>query len=124
MGPMTGRGAGYCAGYEAPGYSNAWPRMGMGWGRGWGGGGLGAGWGAGWGRGRGWRRGYHATGMPYWARYGYGPAMAAPPAEYGPYGAPPAPEQEVDYLRSQAEWLRDTLEAITSRIDELEEQEE
>ena len=120
MGPMTGRGAGYCAGYEAPGYSNAWPRMGMGWGRGWGGGG----WGAGWGRGRGWRRGYHATGMPYWARYGYGPAMAPPPAEYGPYGAPPAPEQEVDYLRSQAEWLRDTLEAITSRIDELEEQEE
>ena len=46
MGPMTGRGLGYCAGYNAPGYMNAvggrgW---GMGFGRGWGGGGWGGGW--------------------------------------------------------------------------------
>lgn len=73
MGPMTGRGAGYCAGYDAPGFMNSmygrpgWPagypavygyrrpsffgrrfpagRFGLGFGRGWG---------RGRGRGRGW----------------------------------------------------------------------
>jgi len=34
MGPMTGRGAGYCAGYGAPGYAN--PMPGRGFGMGWG----------------------------------------------------------------------------------------
>ena len=87
--------------------------MGLGWGRGWGGG-----WGGSWGRGRGWRHGYHATGMPFWARYGYGPA-AAPPG-YAPFDAPAAPEDEIGYLRQQAEWLRESLETITSRIEELE----
>lgn len=59
MGPMTGRGAGYCAGFGGPGYGNPVPRrgwFGLGWGRGWGGGygpGLGRGWGRGRGRGRG-----------------------------------------------------------------------
>lgn len=114
MGPMTGRGAGYCAGYDAPGYTNPWPRMGMGWGRGWGGG-----WGGGWGRGRGWRYGYRATGLPFWSRYGYPPAAGAPPVGYAPYGAP-STEDEIAYLRTQAEWLRDTLESITSRLEELE----
>ena len=36
MGPMTGRGAGYCAGYAAPGYANGGFRFGMGRGRGFG----------------------------------------------------------------------------------------
>lgn len=112
---MTGRGAGYCAGYETPGYVNPAPRMGMGWRRGWGGG-----WGPRWGRGRGWRNMAYATGLPGWARYGYGPAWGAPPAAFGPYGAPPTPEEETEYLRTQAEWLREQLDAITSRLDELE----
>jgi len=30
MGPMTGRAAGYCAGYPVPGYMNPVPRMGVG----------------------------------------------------------------------------------------------
>jgi len=34
MGPMTGRGAGFCAGYNAPGYSNPGGGRGMGMGRG------------------------------------------------------------------------------------------
>ena len=120
MGPMTGRGTGYCGGYEAPGYANPWPRMGMAWRRGRGGrfGGWGGGWGLGWGRGRGWRAGYYG---PYRSGYGFGyaPPAGAPPAGYGPY-APPSAEDEVAYLRTQAEWLRDTLESITSRIEELE----
>ncbi len=47
MGPMTGRAAGYCAGYHMPSYAN--PLPGRGCGRGFGGGrgfGRGARWGA------------------------------------------------------------------------------
>jgi len=52
MGPMTGRGAGYCAGFSQPGFANPIP------GRGWFGFGFGWGlrhnsWGGSWGRGRG-----------------------------------------------------------------------
>jgi len=115
MGPMTGRGAGYCAGYGAPGYANAMPGrgFGMGWGRG-----------GGWGGGRGWRNMYYATGLPGWARYGYAPAWGAPPAAaYGPYGAPPTPEQETEFLKSQAEMLKEELDAISQRIAELEKEE-
>ena len=56
LGPMTGRAAGYCAGYNVPGYMNPMPGggFGYGWGRGRGrgrgrGGGRGFGWGRGWG---------------------------------------------------------------------------
>ncbi|MBN1956399.1 MAG: DUF5320 domain-containing protein [Anaerolineae bacterium] len=114
MGPMTGRGTGYCAGYGAPGYANPVPGrgMGMGWGRG-----------GAWGRGRGWRHMYYATGQPGWARYGYGPAWGPPPpAAYGPYGAAPTREQETDFLKSQAEMLKQELDAISQRITELEQE--
>jgi hypothetical protein len=68
LGPMTGRGAGYCAGFGMPGFYNPMPGgyggYGFGLGRGWGRGrgfGIGRGRGGGWGRGRGWwGRG------PYW----------------------------------------------------------
>ena len=56
-GPMTGRGAGFCAGYSMPGYAN--PISGRGW--------FGFGRGRGWfgrGGGRGWRHWYYATGLP------------------------------------------------------------
>ena len=110
MGPMTGRGAGYCAGSDAPGYANAIPGrgFGMGWGRGRGGG---------WGR----RNWYYATGQPGWARFGYAPAWGAPPpAAYGPYAAAPTPEQEAEFLKTQAEGLKEQLDAISQRIAELE----
>jgi len=43
MGPMTGRAAGYCAGYPVPGYMNPVGGRGYGgWGRGFRGGGFGA----------------------------------------------------------------------------------
>ena len=107
MGPMTGRAAGYCAGYGAPGYMNPV-----------GGRGLGLGWGGGWGRG--WRHGYYATGLPGWARFGYAPAWGASPV-YGPYA--PTGEQQAEVLRAQAEWLNEQLEALNRRIAELEEKE-
>ena len=113
MGPMTGRAAGYCAGYGVPGYANPIPRLGLGWRRGWGAGGGG----------RGWRHMYYATGLPGWARFGYAPAWGAPPAGYGPYAAPPTREQEAEFLKAQAEWLQQQLDAINQRIGELEQEE-
>ena len=112
---MTGRGAGYCGGYATPGYANPMPRRGMA--MGWGGG---RGWAGGGGRGR--RNWYYATGLPGWARYGAAPAWGAPPVGYGPMMAAPAPDQEIEFLRSQAEWLQQELEAISGRITELEDE--
>ncbi len=70
MGPMTGRGAGYCAGYAAPGYANP-----VGFGRRLAGGrGLGFGLGRGLGRGRGIGRflqGALLAGSAYAAYRGY-----------------------------------------------------
>jgi len=109
---MTGRGAGYCAGYGVPGYANLvrGRGFGMGWGRG--------------GGGRGWRHWYYATGLPGWARFGYAPAWGPSPAvAYGPYAAPPTSEQEVEFLKTQAEWLQQQLDAISQRIAGLEQEE-
>ena len=36
MGPRSGRGAGYCAGYNMPGFANPGFGLGMAWRRGWG----------------------------------------------------------------------------------------
>jgi hypothetical protein len=105
MGPMTGRGAGYCAGFSAPGYASA------GGGRGWG---LGRAMGRGGGRGRGWRHQYYATGQPGWVRYGYVPAWVPQPAGQA---------SEVELLKNQAEWLKGQLDAINQRLEEIEQQE-
>jgi len=73
LGPMTGRAAGYCAGYPVPGYANPWIPGWGGRGRGWRGRGRGF-WGRSWrlwggGRGRGLRRGQYG----YYPYYGYSP---------------------------------------------------
>jgi hypothetical protein len=110
MGPMTGRQAGYCAGYDGPGFANPLPGRGYGMGRGRGGfGERGYGRGSG---GRGWRHRFYATGRPFWAHYDYGPAWG--------YPAPLTPEQELDGLKHEAEWLKSQLETIGQRIEELE----
>jgi len=118
MGPMTGRAAGFCAGYQVPGFMN--PVGGRGyWGRG-----RGRGF---WGRGggRGWRNWYYATGLPGWARAGYGyPAAGWPEYPYEPYGVPaataPTPEQELAGLKQQAEYFQSALDEIKERMNELE----
>ena len=116
MGSMTGRAAGYCAGYPAPGYINPISGRGYGFGRGFGRGG------GGWGR----RNMFYATGLTGRQRTGYGyPAMGnygLGMPNYGvPYGAPAAPtkEQELDMLKSQAEYMEDELAGINKRIQEL-----
>jgi len=112
LGPRTGRGAGYCAGYAVPGYMN--PVSGGGfWGRG-------RGWsayGRGRGGGRGWRNCYYATGMPGWQRAAYGYRAYSEPYPYPPE---PTAEEEKDMLKGEAEALKQELEDIQNRISTLE----
>ena len=116
-GPMTGRAAGFCAGNSKPGYMNPGPGRGLGMGfrqgygrqvgRGFRGRGRG-----GWVR----RNWLHATGMPGWARADAGiPAWGG----YPPYGTAPTREQELDDLKSQAEYFQSALEDIKTRTEEL-----
>jgi hypothetical protein len=91
-GPRTGRGLGYCGGYDAPGFANCGFGPGLSRRRGWGGG-------------FGWRQRFFATGRPGW---GY------------PRYTPPTPEETLETLRSDADWLKGQLEAINKRIEELE----
>ena len=102
-GPMTGRAAGFCAGYPVPGYMN--PVGGRGYG--------------GWGRGRGFGRGRG------WARAGYGyPAWGGAVNPNIPYPEQFAPtvtsEQELTDLKQQAEYFQNALGEINKRIEELE----
>ena len=110
LGPMTGRAAGFCAGYGVPGYMNPIPGRGYwGWGRG----------------GRGRRNWYYATGLTGWQRAGMGwPASGWPAPGYAPYPTPFAPamtqQEELDALKGQAEYFEDALDGIRKRIAELE----
>lgn len=110
-GPMTGRAAGFCAGYGAPGYANPAPG--------------GAFWGWGRGRGRGWRNWYSATGLTGWQRAAAWPPAWSAPGPYAPWAAPAVTgEQKLDALRDQAEYFSEALAEIRKRIDELESKEE
>ncbi|MFP4068194.1 MAG: DUF5320 domain-containing protein [Spirochaetaceae bacterium] len=109
FGPMTGRGLGYCAGYETPGYMAPVPGRGGGYG---------------YGRGMAWRRGWGRA--PYMGGYytggPYAPAQAPPHAPgYAP-AYPPSREQEIAALKRQAEYFEDGLEAVKARIEELAQQ--
>ncbi|AFC99675.1 hypothetical protein Mtc_0915 [Methanocella conradii HZ254] len=102
MGPMTGRGMGYCTGYV--------PAQGR-WlfGRG-----AGRGFFCGRGRGRGWRNMYYATGLTGWQR-----AAAYWPGVYWP-AVEPTREQELEALKRQSEFFERSLEEVRKRIEELE----
>ena len=122
QGPMTGRGMGYCGGSDAPGWANWGPgrrfygRRAPGLRGGWG-----DGYGPGRGRaGRGWRHRHYATGLPRWARGQEYPLQDVPPAwAYGAPVEPPSREQEIEMLKDEAAWLKEQLDAINGRMDEL-----
>ncbi len=97
MGPMSGRGAGYCAGFAAPGFVNGAPGRGMGMGRG-------RGFGRGSGFGANWRNGW--TAAPYAA---------------GPYPANniPAGYSEAEILKNQAQQLGEMLDNVNKRLSEI-----
>ena len=108
MGPMTGRAAGYCAGYSVPGFMN--PVGGRGY------------WGRGRGGGRGWRHWYYATGVPGWARAGFGyPAQGGFAGPNVPYPTQSVTaEQELQGLKQQAEYFQGALGEIQKRIEQFE----
>jgi hypothetical protein len=107
QGAMTGRGAGYCAGYVRPGLASA-PGACRGAFRP----GMGAGFGGGRGRtaggGFGHRNRFYATGVPF--------SAYAPP---GPEPALPR-DEEIALLRSESERLCSVLETIEQRLAQIE----
>jgi len=107
MGPMTGRRAGYCAGFGTPGYMNnaGGQGFGMGFGRGLGFGGRGCR-----GGGFGFRNRFYpriAQGLEM-----FGGIFAAPYQGYDP-------EMEKQFLKNQTDILQKEMDAIKKRLDEL-----
>ncbi|HUU03459.1 MAG TPA: DUF5320 domain-containing protein [Myxococcota bacterium] len=94
QGPRTGRAAGYCAGYDRPGYVN----------------GYGGGYGWGHGRGHRWGRGYDrgVVQAPY-------PAWGAPP--WGAYA--PSTKDELEMLKGEHEHLEQIMADIQKRIKDI-----
>ena len=88
---MTGRAAGFCAGYDMPGYANAGTRGGRG---------RGGAWGRGGGRGR------------RWAAYPAGPLQEPVPAA-------PVPQQDLTGLGQQVTALQAQLEAIQNQLQQM-----
>ena len=117
MGPMTGRAAGFCAGYPTAGYMNPIAGRGFGFGRGRGSG-FGRGLGLGFRGGRGWGGGN--WGSPYAAVPYATPYGAAPQAWQAAAPVGPTREQETTMLKGQAEYFEDALEGIKKRIAEIE----
>lgn len=127
MGQMSGRAAGYCAGYSQPGFMNpaggrGYGGGGYGWGRGggWGGGG-GRGRGNGWGgRGGGWgRRNQYYAGQAGWRGEGMNqPYYPMPPAV--PFVPTITREQELSALKQQSEYLETSLNEVKRMIQEME----
>ena len=108
-GPMTGRRAGYCAGYDMPGYAN--PAFGRGY--------FGPGMGRGGGRGHGFRHWFYATGSPFWARM-------HPSLQWWPqagYGSPPMDKAtEMDMLKAETADLEEALKQAQERLAKLQEE--
>jgi len=93
MGPMTGRGMGYCAGYNAPGFMNCGFGRGMGRGRG-----------AGFGRGFGWRRA----------------ALMQAQVEPAPiYPAQPTKEQELQMLENESTAIEQEQKELNKEMTEI-----
>lgn len=102
-GPMTGRAAGFCAGFSVPGFANAAGGRGFfGRGRGF----FGAGFGRGFGRGAGFGMSAYGAGVNSYAQ-GQGVAPVQ------------TPKQELESLKGQAEYFSNALEDIKKRIEEL-----
>lgn len=107
MGPMTGRAAGYCAGYDVPGYANPAPGRGMG-----------RGMGRGWRRGnrRGWQGAGQGAGYGWYQPVGPVPAAPAPPPVAPP---PPAPMDEQTVLEQEIAGLKAELAYLEQRLSGL-----
>jgi len=103
-GPRTGRGLGYCSGYDSPGFTKGVPRGRGGFGRGWG---------------RGFGRGYWGRGRGFWRRGDYPQSYGWPEPYYGDTYPTPSKEEEKSYLENMVKGLEEELKAIKQRIQEL-----
>ena len=103
MGPMSGRGAGNCAGYPV-GF------------RGCGGGRRGGGRGGRHGR----RNMFWATGLPGWARAGWVPTAGdSPPFGGAAFASMMSRDVELQVLERQADYFGGVLDRIQKRLEEL-----
>ena len=108
MGPKTGRGAGFCAGFDSPGYENPTPQYGMGRGDGGGGG-----------------RRRRQRGRGFGPRFAGGPANWAQPGteqQAAPLPQTDDRDDEKQNLQDQAQSLQALLGAINERLERLENQ--
>jgi len=96
MGPRTGRGAGYCTGWDAPGYQSPAGNWG-----------------------RGWRRGGGGRGLQQGFRGGRGPAFAEPELER-PMSRPRRTQDRLESLQSIVADLGNQLEEVSRRLGGLE----
>lgn len=104
-GARSGRMAGYCAGFDTPGYANAAPPAGAGMGmgrrnRGWGGPVAG---------GRGLRQRYFAGYRPERMYFG-NPSTTAPTVDL---------QMDIDDLKNRSQALRSELDVINQRLEAL-----
>ena len=98
---MTGRGAGFCAGYGVSGFTNP----------GYGAGGAFFGW-----RGRrGPRNRFFATGGPEWQYFAGNPI----PGGMSFSAQPETPQNELDVLKGQAQYLENGLKDLQARMETL-----
>jgi len=104
-GPRTGRAAGYCAGYEAPGYANPVP---------------GSGFGMGFGRGRGPRRGLGRGRRAGWRGH---PTFFDEAGAWGGGFRPFSMKIERAALEEQLALLQDQVKHVQERLEQLTEPE-
>lgn len=105
FGPRTGRGFGFCSGFDLPGFLARTFRGG------WSGFGRGCrGFFSCFGRGRGWRNLFWSTGLPGWARSGYSDVIKS--------------EGEESFLKKEAEFLKQQLEWVENRLNSLKKKQE
>lgn len=106
QGSMTGRAAGYCAGYDTPGYAN--PSFAKRY--------------FGRGGGRGWRNWYRATGLFGWQRAAMGLPARGGYSYSIDYSSQPAQidqKQEKEFLNQELENLKAEVETVEKRLKEL-----
>ncbi|MFC1542227.1 DUF5320 domain-containing protein [Candidatus Latescibacterota bacterium] len=106
MGPMTGRGAGFCAGFSVPGFMNPFGSQGQGFARG---------------GGRGFGRGFgnFVPVSPYVTQV-YNPYENPFLGHDNPDASIDSANRRLEMLKNQADHLESTLKSLNKQIDELE----
>jgi hypothetical protein len=102
-GARTGRGLGYCSGYDSPGFTKGSP-SGRGFSRGWG---------------RGFGRGYWGRDRGFWRRDYYPDLYYRPVPYYRDILIEPSKDEEKSYLEDVVKGLKGELKAIKERLQEL-----